>query len=184
MSSRTAVSKQDCTLGLATCVHHIAGKGEPVPEHPYPGQSWKEVRHDKTVTWLAFWKDPISQKDFKYVWLAANSTFKSDSDLAKYEKARKLKVTPSLLHAVPHVVFCCGLSAILFPMQLQFVVIMLRLAASHFPGQWSQKLHASSCMPQKVELLGHCCWQACLLCMSEGVLANLTCLMHKFTVTL
>lgn len=44
------------------------------------------------MTWLAFWKDPISQKDFKYVWLAANSTFKSDSDLAKYEKARKLKV--------------------------------------------------------------------------------------------
>lgn len=68
------------------------GAGEPVPEHPYPGQHWKEVRHDRTVTWLAFWKDPISQKDFKYVWLAANSTFKSDSDLAKYEKARKLKV--------------------------------------------------------------------------------------------
>lgn len=70
----------------------MPGAGEPVPEHPYPGQQWKEVRHDRTVTWLAFWKDPISQKDFKYVWLAANSTFKSDSDLAKYEKARKLKV--------------------------------------------------------------------------------------------
>ena len=69
-----------------------AGKGEPIPEHPYPGQDWKEVRHDNTVTWLAFWKDSISQKDYKYVWLAANSTFKSDSDLAKYEKARKLKV--------------------------------------------------------------------------------------------
>jgi hypothetical protein len=27
------------------------------------------------------------------VWLAANSLFKSDSDLAKYEKARKLKVS-------------------------------------------------------------------------------------------
>ena len=71
----------------------ITGKEEPVPEHPYPGQQWKEVRHDKTVTWLAYWKEPIAQKDFKYVWLAANSTFKSDSDLAKYEKARKLKVT-------------------------------------------------------------------------------------------
>ncbi|EIE23767.1 DNA topoisomerase I [Coccomyxa subellipsoidea C-169] len=67
------------------------GKGVAVPEHPYPGQKWKEVRHDNTVTWLAFWKDPISAKDYKYVWLAANSTFKSDSDLAKYEKARKLK---------------------------------------------------------------------------------------------
>lgn len=51
-----------------------------------------QIRHDNTVTWLAFWKDPISTKDFKYVWLAANSVFKSDSDLAKYEKARKLKV--------------------------------------------------------------------------------------------
>ncbi|CAL5221032.1 g3151 [Coccomyxa viridis] len=67
------------------------GKGVPVPEHPYPGQDWKEVRHDNTVTWLAYWKDPISPKDYKYVWLAANSLFKSDSDLAKYEKARKLK---------------------------------------------------------------------------------------------
>ena len=64
----------------------------PIPEHPYPGQKWREVRHDNTVTWLAYWKDPISHKDYKYVWLAANSLFKSDSDLAKYEKARKLKV--------------------------------------------------------------------------------------------
>ena len=76
-----------------------AGQEEPIPEHPYPGQQWKEVRHDKTVTWLAFWKEPIAQKDFKYVWLAANSTFKSDSDLAKYEKARKLKVC---LHLTLH----------------------------------------------------------------------------------
>ena len=78
-----------------------AGKGEPVPEHPYPGQKWAEVRHDKTVTWLAYWKDPISQKDFKYVWLAANSTFKSDSDLAKYEKARKLKVCCQIRTPLP-----------------------------------------------------------------------------------
>ena len=27
----------------------------PVPEM-YKGQKWKEVRHDNTVTWLAFWK--------------------------------------------------------------------------------------------------------------------------------
>ncbi|BDA47689.1 DNA topoisomerase 1 [Coccomyxa sp. Obi] len=67
------------------------GKGVPVPEHPYKGQKWMEVRNDNTVTWLAFWKDPISTKDYKYVWLAANSTFKSISDLEKYEKARKLK---------------------------------------------------------------------------------------------
>lgn len=49
------------------------------------------MRHDNTVTWLAFWHDPISPSSFKYVWLAANSGFKSENDLAKYEKARKLK---------------------------------------------------------------------------------------------
>lgn len=49
------------------------------------------MRHDKTVTWLAFWKDPIDAKGYKYVWLGANSTFKTEADLAKYEKARKLK---------------------------------------------------------------------------------------------
>eukprot|EP00775_Hariotina_reticulata_P011328 gene11328-11478_t len=67
------------------------GKDASVPEHPYPGQKWKEVRHDNTVTWLAFWKDTINPKEYKYVWLGANSSFKSESDLAKYEKARKLK---------------------------------------------------------------------------------------------
>mmetsp|Transcript_2140 Transcript_2140/g.3225 ORF Transcript_2140/g.3225 Transcript_2140/m.3225 type:complete len:630 (-) Transcript_2140:370-2259(-) len=67
------------------------GKGEPIPEHPYSGQSWKEVKHDQSVTWLAYWKDTVSQKDYKYVFLGATSAFKADSDLAKYEKARKLK---------------------------------------------------------------------------------------------
>ena len=67
------------------------GRGEPIPGHPYPGQRWNEVRHDNTVTWLAFWKDPVQPKEYKYVWLAANSKFKADSDLAKYEKARALK---------------------------------------------------------------------------------------------
>lgn len=67
------------------------GPGAPVPEHPYPGQRWKEVRHDNTVTWLAYWRDTVNPKEFKYVWLSATSSFKSESDLLKYEKARKLK---------------------------------------------------------------------------------------------
>ncbi|KIY91426.1 DNA topoisomerase I [Monoraphidium neglectum] len=67
------------------------GKDAPVPQHPYQGQSWKEVRHDNGVTWLAYWRDTVNPKEFKYVWLSANSTFKSSSDLLKYEKARKLK---------------------------------------------------------------------------------------------
>lgn len=67
------------------------GEGVPIPEHPYPGQQWKAIKHDKTVTWLAYWKDPINSKEYKYVFLAATSTWKSESDLQKYEKARKLK---------------------------------------------------------------------------------------------
>lgn len=61
------------------------GKGARVP-----GRGWREVRHDNTVSWLACWSDPIS-KDWKYVWLAASSNMKGQSDLQKYEKARKLK---------------------------------------------------------------------------------------------
>jgi len=67
------------------------GRGEPVPAHPYPGQAWREVRHDRSVTWLAYWKDPVNEREYKYVWLAANSSFKSTSDLAKYERARALR---------------------------------------------------------------------------------------------
>ncbi|KAK1434403.1 hypothetical protein QVD17_00143 [Tagetes erecta] len=67
------------------------GKGAPIPECPIPGESWKEVRHDNTVTWLAYWNDPINGKDFKYVFLAASSSLKGQSDKEKYEKARSLK---------------------------------------------------------------------------------------------
>ncbi|KVH96852.1 DNA breaking-rejoining enzyme, catalytic core [Cynara cardunculus var. scolymus] len=69
------------------------GKGSPIPECPIPGQSWKEVRHDNTVTWLAYWNDPINPKDFKYVFLAASSSLKGQSDKEKYEKARSLKAS-------------------------------------------------------------------------------------------
>ena len=54
--------------------------------------SWKKVKHDNTATWLAFWNDPISQKDFKYVFLAESSSLRGQSDKEKYEKSRKLKV--------------------------------------------------------------------------------------------
>ncbi|KAG8367360.1 hypothetical protein BUALT_Bualt16G0064000 [Buddleja alternifolia] len=67
------------------------GKDAPVPECPIPGESWKDIRHDNTVTWLAYWNDPINQKEFKYVFLAASSALKGQSDKEKYEKARLLK---------------------------------------------------------------------------------------------
>ena len=68
------------------------GKGAPIPSHPFgPNHKWREVKHDNTVTWLASWNDPVNTKDFKYVMLAATSTWKTEEDLAKYERARKLK---------------------------------------------------------------------------------------------
>eukprot|EP00192_Tetraselmis_astigmatica_P007703 CAMPEP_0117652114 /NCGR_PEP_ID=MMETSP0804-20121206/2455_1 /TAXON_ID=1074897 /ORGANISM="Tetraselmis astigmatica, Strain CCMP880" /LENGTH=709 /DNA_ID=CAMNT_0005458141 /DNA_START=460 /DNA_END=2586 /DNA_ORIENTATION=- len=69
------------------------GNEAPIPPIPdmYHDQEWKEIRHDNTVTWLAFWKDPVNSSQYKYVWLAPNSTFKTDADLQKYEKARMLK---------------------------------------------------------------------------------------------
>ena len=53
------------------------------------------MKHDNTVTWLAFWNDPINPKEFKYVFLAASSSLKGQSDREKYEKARLLKVNCS-----------------------------------------------------------------------------------------
>jgi len=52
--------------------------------------TWGEVVHKNTVTWLCKWKDSINGED-KCVWLSANSSWKGMSDMAKYEKARKLK---------------------------------------------------------------------------------------------
>ncbi|KAL4376606.1 hypothetical protein GQ457_02G037250 [Hibiscus cannabinus] len=67
------------------------GKDAPIPECPIPGESWKDIKHDNTVTWLAFWNDPINSKEFKYVFLEASSSLKGQSDREKYEKARMLK---------------------------------------------------------------------------------------------
>ncbi|WBW72411.1 DNA topoisomerase I [Schizosaccharomyces osmophilus] len=65
------------------------GKEAPVPK-PLPGHHWAEVRHDNTVTWLATWHENVNN-NVKYVFLAAGSSLKGQSDLKKYEKSRKLK---------------------------------------------------------------------------------------------
>lgn len=67
------------------------GKDSPVPECPVPGERWKKIKHDNSVTWLAYWSDPINSKEYKYVFLAASSALKGQSDKEKYEKARMLK---------------------------------------------------------------------------------------------
>ncbi|RHZ76910.1 hypothetical protein Glove_187g37 [Diversispora epigaea] len=65
------------------------GKNTPVPSPP-PGHKWKEVIHENTVTWLATWKENVND-NIKYVFLAANSSLKGQSDLKKFDKARELK---------------------------------------------------------------------------------------------
>jgi DNA topoisomerase I len=65
-----------------------------------PGK-WKAIVHDDTVTWLANWKENVNGQ-FKYVFLAAGSSLKGQSDMQKFEKARELKVV-SCLTTVTHV---------------------------------------------------------------------------------
>ncbi|GIY54934.1 DNA topoisomerase 1 [Caerostris extrusa] len=59
------------------------GKEAQVPSPP-SGHTWKEVRHDNTVSWLARWSENI---------LGSTKSIVLDhsSDLKKYETARKLK---------------------------------------------------------------------------------------------
>ncbi|KTW31813.1 DNA topoisomerase 1 [Pneumocystis jirovecii RU7] len=66
------------------------GKDATVPSPP-PGHTWKEIRHDNTVTWLATWNENVNN-NVKYVFLSAGSSLKGQSDFKKYEKARKLKM--------------------------------------------------------------------------------------------
>ncbi|KAF9566735.1 topoisomerase I [Agrocybe pediades] len=75
------VRPEDITLNI--------GKGAPLPVPNMPGQ-WKAVNHDNTVTWLANWTENING-NHKYVFLAAGSSLKGQSDMQKFEKARELK---------------------------------------------------------------------------------------------
>jgi DNA topoisomerase-1 len=65
------------------------GEKDPVPTPP-DGHTWGAVVHDHKAVWLAKWKDTITD-DIKYVQFAAEGRFKGESDLEKYEKARKLQ---------------------------------------------------------------------------------------------
>ncbi|KNC98988.1 DNA topoisomerase 1 [Spizellomyces punctatus DAOM BR117] len=65
------------------------GKDAQVPEPP-AGHKWADVIHDNTVTWLAMWKENVNES-IKYVFLAATSSLKGQSDMKKFEKSRNLK---------------------------------------------------------------------------------------------
>jgi DNA topoisomerase I len=68
------------------------GKGVEIKNPIIDGKEmkWKKVIHDKNVVWLASWIDPISKKT-KYVWLGSKSSIKAESDMNKFDLARKLK---------------------------------------------------------------------------------------------
>ena len=76
------VKPEDITINI--------GPGVPIPPPP-AGHKWKGVMHNNRVTWLAFWHDNVND-GFKYVWLAASSKFKGQSDIHKYTKAQRLKL--------------------------------------------------------------------------------------------
>lgn len=60
-----------------------------VPE-PLVGHRWKEVRCDRTVTWLAAWTENV-QNSIKYTMLNPSSKPKGERDWEKYEVAQSLK---------------------------------------------------------------------------------------------
>lgn len=67
-------------------INHSADYPAPAPP---AGHKWGDVVEKKDVTWLALWRENING-GFKYVFLDASSTFKTESDREKFEKARRL----------------------------------------------------------------------------------------------
>ena len=67
------------------------GKESKIPEiqESLKDHKWKKVIHDRTVEWLASWKDTITGKT-KYVWLSAHSDMKGKNDMEKFDLAVKL----------------------------------------------------------------------------------------------
>lgn len=72
------------------------GKDSPIPSPP-TGHKWGKVVHDRTVEWLASWKDSITGKT-KYFWLSQQSDIKAGNDQKKYDFAKKLKKKIKLIN--------------------------------------------------------------------------------------
>jgi DNA topoisomerase-1 len=66
-----------------------------VPIPNVPG-NWGNVIHDRTVIWLATWKENILGKN-KYIFTSLDSFFKSKSDESKFDLARTLKKKASTI---------------------------------------------------------------------------------------
>ena len=86
------VTPEDVTINISKGVadpkiYYLSKEGNLVE---MKGRSWGNVVHDNTLEWVASWTDNVSGKK-KYVWLADTCNFKSDSDVKKFDIARKLK---------------------------------------------------------------------------------------------
>ena len=79
--AQVRVEPEQVTLNLS--------KDAPVPKAP-KGHAWGKIVHDDTKTWLATWKENVNDST-KYVFLAAGSSLKGQSDFKKFETARALK---------------------------------------------------------------------------------------------
>lgn len=77
---KTRVMPEQVTINI--------GSNAKVPEPP-AGHSWGKIVSDNTVTWLATWTENVNKQQ-KYVFLAAGSSLKGQSDLRKFETAREL----------------------------------------------------------------------------------------------
>lgn len=76
------INPEDVTINI--------GSKTKIPEPP-SGHKWGKIIHDQNAAWLAKWTDSITG-DTKYVMFSAEGRFKGESDLVKYEKARKLEM--------------------------------------------------------------------------------------------
>jgi DNA topoisomerase-1 len=74
---------EDITLNLS--------KDAKIPQ-PLKGHEWGKIINDRSVIWLASWKEEITGKN-KYIFTSLDSFFKSASDQSKFDLARKLKRT-------------------------------------------------------------------------------------------
>ena len=54
-----------------------------------PGHAWRDVVHENTVQWIAFFEDGLLG-DSKYVSFAATSGLKGQPDMLKYDRAKRL----------------------------------------------------------------------------------------------
>ena len=76
------VLPEDVTINIS--------KDSKIPEPNLKNHKWGKIINDKSVIWLATWKDIITNKN-KYIFTSFDSFFKSKSDEAKFDLAKQLK---------------------------------------------------------------------------------------------